>query len=101
MLPSPHLKPMAAVVPATLSSIAKRLPIASSLVTRFSEQVDVRHRGVLRTSASISQINAGPAPAVVRLWRDSTCDEMSAREARALAAQLMEAAALAERQNQS
>ena len=39
------------------------------------------------------------APAVVRLWVDDQCHELSAHEARAMAAQLLAAAALADKQN--
>ncbi|HEX7642880.1 MAG TPA: hypothetical protein VF472_11795 [Burkholderiaceae bacterium] len=65
----------------------------SSLITRFGEAVDVRNRGTLRAA------KAAIAPAVVRLWHDDQCREMSSHEARALAAQLIAAANLADAQN--
>jgi hypothetical protein len=66
---------------------------ASSLITRFGEAVDVRNRGTLRAAKSAVE------PAVVRLWHDDQCREMSSHEARALAAQLIAAANLADVQN--
>lgn len=70
------------------------------LITRFGEMVDVRNRGAVRigrfagTGASTQH-----APAVVRLWHAEQCKEITAHEARAFAAQLLAAAALADSQN--
>jgi hypothetical protein len=75
-------------------SPARRIAAAaSSLVTRFGEAVDVRHRGTLRAAKSSVE------PAVVRLWHDDQCREMRSQDARALAAQLIAAANLADVQN--
>jgi hypothetical protein len=64
-----------------------------TLVTRFGDAVDVRNRGTLRAARSAAE------PAVVRLWNDDQCREMGSHEARALAAQLIAAANLADAQN--
>jgi uncharacterized caspase-like protein len=70
------------------------------LVTRFGDAVDVRNRGALRISRLAgSQMRMHDTPAVVRLWTDEQCHELSAHNARALAAQLLAAAALADTQN--
>jgi len=70
-------------------------------MTRFGAAVDVRHRGVLRIPRFAGgQRDAGEAaPAVVRLWANQQCQEMTVREARELAGQLIAAATLAEQQN--
>ena len=68
------------------------------LVTRFGDMVDVRNRGAFKVSG-LAGSHAQPAPAVVRLWTDDKCREMTPHHARSLAAQLLEAAALAEQQN--
>lgn len=68
--------------------------------TRFGDHVDVRHRGALRLARLVGiQPPYADAPAVVRLWSGDTCKELSIAEARALAAQLIDAAAYAEAQN--
>lgn len=72
-------------------------------ITRFGEMVDVRNRGALRSgrfngTGATSQ-TPQHSPAVVRLWHAEHCKEMSAHEARAFAAQLLAAAALADSQN--
>jgi hypothetical protein len=73
-----------------------RVPIATS----FGETVDVRNRGALRASRFVgNQSSDGVAPAVVRIWTDDKCRELSIGEAHALAAQLLEAARFAELQN--
>jgi len=74
---------------------------SASPVTRFGEAVDVRKRGALRMSRFAgSQMHATEAaPAVVRLWTDDQCQELSAHDARALAEQLLAAAAFADTQN--
>lgn len=64
-----------------------------ALVTRFGEAVDVRNRGTLRAAKSAAE------PAVVRLWNEDQCRELSSHDARALAAQLIAAANLADAQN--
>jgi hypothetical protein len=71
------------------------------LVTRFGDAVDVRNRGALRISRFAGSQMHMPevAPAVVRLWMDEQCHELSAHEARALAEQLMAAAIFADKQN--
>jgi hypothetical protein len=72
----------------------------TQLTTRFGDLVDVRNRGVLRLARLVGiQVPGKAAPAVVRLWSGDTCREMSAADARALAAQLLEAARHAELQN--
>ena len=82
--------------------------VAPALVTRFGSRVDVRNRGAVRIrrlaggagiGGADEQGAASLAPAVVRLWHADCCDELTIAEARALAAQLMEAAALADGQN--
>jgi hypothetical protein len=77
----------------TPSPVRRFAAAASSLVTRFGEAVDVRNRGTLRAAKSAVE------PAVVRLWHDDQCREMRSHEARALAAQLVAAANLADVQN--
>lgn len=71
------------------------------LVTRFGDAVDVRNRGALRMNrfAGSQMHTTEVAPAVVRLWMDEQCHELSAHEARALAEQLLAAAAFADKQN--
>ena len=69
-------------------------------VKRFGESVDVRNRGALRINRFAGQQAVSEeAPAVVRLWMAQGCHELSPHEARALAAQLLDAAAHADRQN--
>jgi len=71
-----------------------------SLVTRFGDAVDVRNRGALRISRIVgAQHNRQESPAVVRLWTEEQVHELSAHKARALAAQLLAAAALTDQQN--
>ncbi len=70
------------------------------LITRFGEAVDVRNRGTLKVGRFAgSQSQSRDTPAVVRIWTDDQCRELTAHQARALAAQLLEAASLAELQN--
>jgi len=74
--------------------------IRKPLSTRFGEIVDVRNRGVLRLGRLVGiQVPEREAPAVVRMWSGEQCRELSSHQARALAAQLLEAASHAERQN--
>ncbi len=70
------------------------------LSTRFGDIVDVRNRGALRLARLVGiQVPVQEAPAVVRMWTGDRCRELSAQQARVLAAQLLEAASCAERQN--
>ena len=70
------------------------------LVTRFGETIDVRNRGALRMSRFAgSNIEPKDAPAVVRLWTADQCRELTSHQARAIAAQLLAAATLADSQN--
>lgn len=72
----------------------------SSLITRFGDVVDVRNRGTLRVGRFAGDhVETRDAPAVVRMWTDEQCRELSSHQARALAAQLLEAANLADLQN--
>lgn len=74
----------------------EKLPVR----TRFGDIVDVRNRGAFKpVRLSVSLAVEREAPAVVRIWNNDTCREMSINEARALAAQLLEAARHAELQN--
>jgi hypothetical protein len=82
--------PFTAITPTPARRLAAT---ASSLITRFGEAVDVRNRGTLRAAKSAVE------PAVVRLWHDDQCREMNSHDARALAAQLIAAANLADAQN--
>ncbi|MES2932552.1 MAG: hypothetical protein V4805_03585 [Pseudomonadota bacterium] len=70
------------------------------LITRFGETIDVRNRGALRMSRFAGS-NSEPkdAPAVVRLWTADQCRELTSHQARAIAAQLLAAATLADSQN--
>ena len=85
--------------------------VRPALVTRFGSKVDVRNRGAVRIRRlaggqlgqpgidGVSEGSVPIAPAVVRLWHADRCDELTISEARALAAQLIAAAALADGQN--
>jgi len=80
---------------ATTSKIASR-----ALITRFGDAIDVRNRGALK----VGRIAGGQAqqrdtPAVVRIWSDDQCRELTSQQARILAAQLIAAADLADAQN--
>ena len=69
-------------------------------VTRFGDAIDVRNRGALKMGRFAgSQAATQDTPAVVRLWTEQQCRELSAHQARALAAQLLAAALLADMQN--
>lgn len=86
-----------AIPTASLQSLPQPRP---SPVTRFGENVDVRNRGTLRMGRFAgSQTQPQAAPAVVRLWSEDQCHELSAHQARGIAAQLLAAAALADTQN--
>lgn len=84
----------------TSEAQAERAGTPPRLITRFGEMVDVRNRGSVRIGRFAGSTAAPQhAPAVVRLWHAEQCKEMSAHEARAFAAQLLAAAALADSQN--
>ncbi len=71
-----------------------------ALVTRFGDAIDVRNRGALkvgRIAGGQSQVQ--DTPAVVRIWSDDQCRELTSQQARVLAAQLSAAADLADAQN--
>lgn len=73
---------------------------APAISTRFGESVDVRNRGALRLARLVGiQVPELAAPAIVRLWSGETCRELTSGEARALAAQLIDAADHADAQN--
>ncbi len=71
------------------------------VLTHFGEMVDVRKRGALRTMrlAGTPERNLD-TPAVVRLWHEEHCRELSSQQARRLANHLLAAADLVDRQNQ-
>lgn len=70
------------------------------LITRFGDVIDVRNRGTLKVMRITgSQAVTQDAPAVVRLWTNQQFRELTAHQARALAAQLLEAASFTELQN--
>lgn len=77
---------------------ASALRQSGTMTQRFGPGVDVRKRGALRLSPRTDRA-ALEQPAVVRIWNGEHCRELSAHDARALAAQLTEAAAYVERQN--
>lgn len=90
--PASHAMPLGLVAPAADER--------KSPVTRFGDAIDVRNRGALKMGRFAgSQAAAQDAPAVVRLWTEQQCRELSAHQARALAAQLLAAALLADTQN--
>lgn len=97
------MKPVQSSVPEPTSphSMASGADDRKPLVTRFGDAVDVRNRGVLRMNrfAGSQRHTTEVVPAVVRLWMDDRCHELSAHEARALAEQLLAAAAFADKQN--
>ena len=79
---------------------AQAEPARQALVTRFGERIDVRNRGTLKVGRFAgSHAEAQHAPAVVRMWTDDQCCELTSHQARALAAQLLAAANLADAQN--
>ncbi|GAA4021323.1 hypothetical protein GCM10022212_17780 [Actimicrobium antarcticum] len=62
--------------------------------------IDVRNRGALRLSpCSARRQPVSEQPAVVRIWHGEQCRELSVHDARSLAAQLNDAAAFADLQN--
>jgi len=90
--PNPHFF-VSSVAPAVSQTTSGAPAGRQALVTRFGNAVDVRNRGTLRAAKSAAE------PAVVRLWNDDQCRELSSHDARALAAQLIAAANLADMQN--
>jgi hypothetical protein len=82
------------------NSLLAKQDLRTPVSTRFGDTVDVRSRGALRVMRLVGiQTPSSDTPAVVRLWSGETCRELSTHEARALAAQLMDAAGHAELQN--
>lgn len=82
--------------PATISKTKEQQP----LVTRFGDAIDVRNRGTFKVGRFAgSDAKAQYAPAVVRMWSDDQCRELTTNQARALAAQLLAAADLVDVQN--
>ncbi|GAC1418030.1 MAG: hypothetical protein NVSMB6_20180 [Burkholderiaceae bacterium] len=74
--------------------------IGSPAVTRFGDRVDVRSKDVVRiTRFANGQSRLQDAPAVVRIWHNDQCRELTSHEARRFAAQLLAAAMLADSQN--
>jgi hypothetical protein len=70
------------------------------ILTRFGDAVDVRRRGALRLSRFAgTRPRTEDLPAVVRIWMADQCRELTTHQARALAEQLLAAAALADSQN--
>lgn len=70
------------------------------ILTRFGDSVDVRRRGALRLSRFAgTRPRTEDVPAVVRIWMADQCKELTTHQARALAEQLLAAAALADSQN--
>lgn len=98
-----------AMTPAGINDFSRSTQVVSdvspgrprpALVRRFGDTVDVRNRGALRMLRLAGrQAPAADAPAVVRVWHGDACRELSVHDARALAAQLVEAASYAEQQN--
>lgn len=87
-------------VASALESPERASAAPARLITRFGEMVDVRNRGAVRIGRFAgSAVSPQHAPAVVRLWHAEQCKEITAHEARAFAAQLLAAAALADSQN--
>jgi hypothetical protein len=71
-----------------------------ALITRFGETIDVRNRGTLKVGRFAgSHAQSQDAPAVIRVWNDDQCRELTSHQARALAAQLLAAATLVDAQN--
>lgn len=99
---APHFSSLALqpLPPHSLSSTQpQHLP--PSVLTHFGDAVDVRKRGALRIMqlAGSQHGRALATPAVVRLWHEEKCQELTASQARALAHQLLSAAALVDSQN--
>jgi hypothetical protein len=86
--------------PCSRSQLPGSLKGRTSISTPFGATIDVRNRGALRVSRLVGlQAPGADAPAVVRIWNDDKCRELSAAEARALAGELLEAAQCADMQN--
>ncbi len=83
--------------PAFAASLVETAPV----LTQFGEMVDVRKRGALRIMRLAGMLDRNlDTPAVVRLWHEEHCRELSSQQARRLANQLLAAADLADKQNQ-
>ena len=85
---------------AAVTTGSGNLTAGSAAIRRFGAQIDVRKRGALRLNASARSATAQQEqPAVVRMWNGENCRELTAHQARALAAQLAAAALYADEQN--
>jgi len=94
------ISPLQTVVPGAPFSQPGAERSRASVTTRFGQTVDVRNRGSLRiVRLTGSQLPVSEEPAVVRVWNGEQCRELSSHAARALAAQLLEAASHADLQN--
>ncbi|MBI3229444.1 MAG: hypothetical protein HYZ45_04430 [Burkholderiales bacterium] len=83
------------------AGLAVRLGAPGPVLTQFGEMVDVRKRGALRIMRLAGAMERNlETPAVVRLWHEERCRELTTQEARRLANQLLAAADLADSQNQ-
>jgi hypothetical protein len=92
--------PYAAVQTQSLKEDALASDSHEPILTRFGDAVDVRRRGALRLSRFAgTQPRTEDLPAVVRIWMADQCKELTTHQARALAEQLLAAAALADSQN--
>lgn len=105
---SHHTNPSAATVhhlPQLRASRQSYSPVPdfnAPVLTAFGDLVDVRKRGALRIMRMAGQHQGREldTPAVVRLWHEEQCRELTAGQARALANQLLEAADMVDGQNQ-
>ena len=92
--------PLQSVLPSAPYSQSGTARSRGAVTTRFGQTVDVRNRGSLRiVRLTGGQTPASEEPAVVRVWNGEQCRELSPHAARALAAQLLEAASHADQQN--
>lgn len=96
---SPYASSQPPAAPAVNSATVYPSVLPPRVATRFGPLVDVRNRGVLKAPRRVFQTINNPHCAVVRVWQGDCCREMTAAEARSLAAQLMAAANHAENQN--
>ncbi len=87
--------------PAFRQPYSSTTDLHSPVLTTFGDQVDVRKRGALRIMrmAGMHQGRELDTPAVVRLWHEDQCRELTAGQARALANQLLAAADMVDGQN--
>ena len=79
--------------------LEQTLDLHAPVLTQFGDLVDVRKRGALRIMRTAGAPRNLETPAVVRLWHEEQCRELSAHQARALANQLLAAADLVDSQN--